>query len=113
MGESTGSGRVSPSGQLDFHLISTISNAKGLNKFGINLLTKLNSTSAASKPSTASGIPILITGTAENPVITADVSGLVKGNEAALRSKGIDLLNKTGLSKLFGRKRSSSTAPPK
>jgi AsmA protein len=105
MGESTGSGTVSPSGQLNFHLISKISNAKGLNKFGINLLTKLNSTSAASKPSTASGIPILITGTAENPVITADVSGLVKGNEAALRSKGSELLQKTGLANLFHKKK--------
>jgi AsmA protein len=105
MGESTGSGIVSPSGQLNFHLISKISNAKGLNKFGINLLTKLNSTSAAAKPSTASGIPILITGTAENPVITADVSGLVKGNEAALRSKGAELLQKTGLANLFHKKK--------
>jgi AsmA protein len=105
MGESTGSGKVSPSGQLDFHLISKISNAKGLNKFGINLLTKLNSTSAAAKPSTASGIPILITGTAENPVITADVSGLVKGNEAALRSKGANLLKRTGLANLFHKKK--------
>jgi AsmA protein len=105
LGESTGSGTVSPSGQLNFHLISKVANAKGLNKVGINILTKLNSTSAAAKPSNATGIPITITGTAENPVITADVNGLVKGNAAALRSKGTDLLNKTGLSKLFGKKK--------
>jgi AsmA protein len=105
LGESSGRGTVSPSGQLDFHLISKVANAKGLNKVGINLLTKLNSTSAAAKPSTASGIPINITGTAENPVITADVDGLVKGNEAALRSKTSALLNKTGLSNLFHKKK--------
>jgi len=105
LGESTGSGTVSPSGQLNFHLISQITNAKGLNKVGINILTKLNSTSAAAKPSTATGIPISIAGTAENPVITADVNGLVKGNAAALRSKGTDLLNKTGLSNLFHKKK--------
>jgi len=104
LGESTGSGTVSPSGELNFHLISKIANAKGLNKVGINLLTKLNSTSAADKPSTAAGIPINITGTAENPIITADVSGLLKGNIAALRSKGADILNKTGLSNLFHKK---------
>jgi AsmA protein len=113
LGESTGSGTVSPSGVLDYHLISKVANAKGLNKVGVNILTKLNSTSAGAKPSTATGIPINITGTAENPVITADVSGLVKGNAAALRSKGADILNKTGLSKLFGKKNnSSSTTPP-
>lgn len=109
LGESTGSGKVSPSGQLDFHLISKVTNAKGLNKFGINLLTKLNSTSAAAKPSDATGIPINITGTAENPVITADLDGLMRGNAAALRTKGADLLHKTGLSNLFSKKK---IAPP-
>jgi AsmA protein len=95
LGESTGSGTVSPSGALDFHLISKVTSAKGLNKVGVNLLTKLNSSSDAAKPSTATGIPISITGTAEAPVITADVNGLVKGNAATLRKK---------LSKLFGKK---------
>lgn len=112
LGESTGSGTVSPSGVLDYHLISKVTNAKGLNKVGVNILTKLNSTSAAAKPSTAIGIPINITGTAENPVITADVNGLVKGNAAALRSKGTGILNKTGLSKLFGKKNNSSSTTP-
>jgi len=105
LGESTGSGTVSPSGQLNFHLISKVTSAKGLNKVGVNILTKLNSTSAAAKPSTATGIPINITGTAENPVITADVNGLAKGNATALGSKGTDILNKTGLSNLFGKKK--------
>ena len=46
LGESTGSGTVSPSGELNFHLISKVTSAKGLNKVGVNILTKLNSTSA-------------------------------------------------------------------
>jgi len=96
LGESTGKGTVSPSGAVDFHLISKVTSAKGLNKVGVNILTKLNSTSAAAKPSTAAGIPINITGTAENPVITADVNGLVKGNAAAL---------KTDISHLFSKKK--------
>ncbi|MBB5328281.1 AsmA family protein [Tunturiibacter gelidoferens] len=95
LGESTGSGTVSPSGALDFHLISKVTSAKGLNKVGVNLLTKLNSTSDTAKPSTATGIPISITGTAEEPVITADVNGLMKGNAATIKKK---------LSKLFGKK---------
>jgi AsmA protein len=113
LGVSTGSGSVSPSGALDFHLISDVTAAKGLNKIGVDLLTKLNSTSAAAKPSKATGIPINITGTAENPVITADVSELLKGNAATLRHKGASILNKTGLSKLFGKKKDGSNPPPK
>jgi AsmA protein len=113
LGESTGSGTVSPSGQLDFHLISKVTSAKGLNKVGVNILTKLNSTSAAAKPSKAQGIPINITGTAENPVITADVSGLMKGNATALRNTGKNVLDKTGLTKLFGKKNNSSSTTPK
>ena len=105
LGESTGSGTVSPSGALNFHLISKVMSAKGLNRVGINILTKMNSTSSGAKPSTADGIPINITGTSENPIITADVGGLVKGNAAALRSKGAGIFNKTGLSKLFGTKK--------
>jgi hypothetical protein len=105
---------VSPSGELNFHLISKVTSAKGLNKVGVDILTKLNKTSDAGKPSTATGIPINITGTAENPIITADVSGLVKGNAEALRGKGAGILQKTGLSKLFGKKdNSGSTIPPK
>ncbi len=108
LGESTGSGTVSPSGQLNFHLISKVTSAKGLNKVGINLLTKLNSSSASKKPSTAKGIPINITGTAENPVITADVNGLMKGNATALKNKTSGVLNK-----IFGKKKDSSSATQK
>ncbi len=105
LGEATGSGTVSPSGQLNFHLICKVTNVGGINKIGVNLLTKLNSTSSAAKPSTAIGIPINVTGTADNPVITADVNGLMKGNAAALGSKGAQILGKTGLSSLFGKKK--------
>jgi len=114
LGESTGSGTVSPAGALDFHLISKVTSAKGLNKVGVNLLTKLNSSSSAAKPSDAVGIPIKITGTADKPVITADINSLMKGDAATLRSKGANILNKTGLSKVFGKKnKSPSTTPEK
>jgi len=94
-------------------LISKVASAKGLNKVGVDILTKLNSTSEAAKPSDATGIPISITGTAEKPVITADVKSLLKGNAETLRSKGTELLNRTGLTKLFGKKKQSSTTPTK
>jgi len=108
LGESTGSGTVSPSGQLNFHLISKVTSAKGLNKVGVNILTSLNSSSASKKPSNAKGIPIDITGTAENPVITADVSGVMKGNATAIKNKTVGVFNK-----IFGKKSDSSTKPKK
>jgi len=108
LGESTGSGTVSPSGQLNFHLISKVTSAKGLNKVGVNILTSLNSSSAAKKPSSAKGIPINITGTAENPVITADVGSVMKGNATAIKNKTAGVFNK-----IFGKKKSASSTPPK
>lgn len=107
LGESTGSGTVSPSGQLNFHLISKVTSAKGLNKVGVDILTKLNSSSSASKPSKATGIPINITGTAENPVITADVNGIMKGNATTIKTKSSNLINS-----IFGKKKKPSSNPP-
>ena len=99
LGESTGSGTVSPAGALNFHMIAKVNTAQGLGKAGVGLLTKLNSTAGtAGKSAATTGIPINITGTAENPVITADVSGLVKANAS-------QILEKTGLSALFGKKK--------
>ncbi len=106
LGESTGSGSVSPSGQLNFHLISKVTSAKGLNKVGVNILTSLNSSSASKKPSNAKGIPINITGTAESPVITADVGSVMKGNATAIKNKTTSVFNK-----IFGKKSSTSTLP--
>ena len=108
LGESTGSGTVSPSGQLNFHLISKVTSAKGLNKVGVNILTSLNSSSASKKPSNAKGIPINITGTAENPVITADVGSVMKGNATAIKNKTSGVFNK-----IFGKKKSATSTTPK
>ena len=80
-------------------MIAKVNTAQGLGKAGVSLLTKLNSTAGtAGKSAAATGIPINITGTADNPVITADVSGLVKANAT-------QILQKTGLSALFGKKK--------
>jgi hypothetical protein len=37
----------------------------------------------------------------------------MKGNAATLRNKGNDLLQKTGLSKLFGKKKNPGATTPK
>jgi hypothetical protein len=46
-------------------------------------------------------------------VITADVSGLVKGNATALRNKSSAVLKKTGITKLFTKKSNPAPTTPK
>ncbi len=102
LGESSGSGTVSPAGALNFRMVAKVTTAQGIGKAGVGLLTALNGTAGAvGKSAAATGVRINITGTADNPVITADVSGVVKANAT-------QILNKTGLSGLgglFGKKK--------
>jgi len=71
MGELTGSGTVSPADQLDFNLILKGASAKGIGKVGVGLLSTLNGGTGGK-----SGVPIRITGTPDDPNITADVGGI-------------------------------------
>jgi AsmA protein len=72
MGELTGEGTVSAADQLDFNLLVKITNATGVGKVGVGLLTALNGGDSGKK-----GVPLKIVGTPDEPVITADVSGIV------------------------------------
>ena len=71
MGELTGSGTVSPADQLDFNLILKGATAKGIGKVGVGLLSTLNGGTGGK-----SGVPIRITGTPDDPSITADMGGI-------------------------------------
>ena len=72
MGELNGAGTVSPANQLDFNLIVKITNAGGVGKLGVGLLTALNGGDNGKK-----GVPLKVVGTPDDPVITADVGGIV------------------------------------
>lgn len=67
MGGLTGSGFVSPANQLNFNLIANVTTAKGIGKFGVSLLSKLSGSG------NGSGVPLLITGTPDDPYIVADI----------------------------------------
>jgi AsmA protein len=100
LGRSTGSGTVSPTGTLSFRLVAHVTNAHGAGKVGVGLMTKMNQFGkSASEKQAAQGVPMLVTGTADDPVITADVSGLMHRNASTVAGK---------LKHLFGRK----NAPP-
>ncbi len=68
MGELTGSGTVSPTNQLDFNLLVKVASANAVSKVGIGVITGFS----------GSGVPIQVTGTTDEPYITASVGGVVK-----------------------------------
>lgn len=78
VGEATGSGTVAPSGALNYRLLVRVKTAHGLGKAGAGLLAKLNGTN--DKAQNGIGIPMLVHGTANDPVITADVGGVMRKN---------------------------------
>jgi AsmA protein len=75
MGELTGSGTVSPADQLDFNLVVKVASAKGIGKIGVGLLTKLNGSNG--NPGNVSGVPMRVTGTPDDPYITAAIGDIV------------------------------------
>jgi AsmA protein len=76
VGVITGSGTVSPTSQLDFALSVRATAAQGIGKIGAGLLTKLNDSAATGESGDRiKGVPMLVTGTASQPIITADVQG--------------------------------------
>ena len=80
MGELTGSGTVSAADQLDFNLVVKVASATGIGKVGVGLLTILNGSGGAT------GVPLRVTGTPDDPYITADVGGLAKKNTKSITS---------------------------
>jgi AsmA protein len=103
MGRSTGSGTVSPTGALSFRLVAHVTNAHGMGKVGVGLMTRMNQLGKSdSEKEAAQGVPMLVTGTANDPVITADVSGLMHRNASTVVTK---------MKRLFGKKTTQPAAP--
>jgi AsmA protein len=82
VGELTGSGTVSSADELDFNLVAIIDSAQGIGKVGAGLLTKLNGSEEASK--NATGVPLRVIGTPEDPNITADLGGIFQKKKKSL-----------------------------
>jgi AsmA protein len=95
MGRSTGSGTISPTGALSFRLVAHVTNAHGVGKVGVGFMTKMNQFGKAdSEKEAAKGVPMLVTGTPSDPVITADVNGLMHRNASTLLGKAKQLFGK-------------------
>lgn len=81
MGKLTGSGTISPDDQLDFKLLAIGVKAKGIGKIGVDIMSVI---SGSSGPST---VPLRVTGTSEEPSITADLGGMWKQTKSPLNKK--------------------------
>lgn len=80
IGTASGEGDVAPSGELSFRLIAKLNDSNAIGVMNSQAIDKVNGTIGGllhpnAKPSPASGrgIPILITGTASNPSIRANM----------------------------------------
>jgi AsmA protein len=105
LGEMVGNGTVSPAGALNFHLSMKVDTSRGIGGKAVGLLTMLSGTAGqTATQAAATGVPVTITGTSSNPIITPDVNGLVKSNASAIpgnqKNNTEQLVNK--LSGLFG-----------
>jgi AsmA protein len=110
LGEATGDGTVASGGGLDFRLNVKLSTNQGVGQAGVGLLTALNGV-AGSTASTAArnGVPMTITGTTSNPIIAADVRGLLQKNAASILGsqlgKGKNQQTVDAITSLFGKRK--------
>ena len=81
VGEVIGSGTVGAADELDFDLLAKVA-AKGIGKVGAGLLKKLNGSGGTRE--NVSGVPLRVTGTPEEPNITADVGGIFQKKAKSL-----------------------------
>lgn len=83
IGSATGSGTVSPSGALDFHLNAKLSATSGMGQLATQASKKVGGFLGGLLQSTVgtaqnSGVPLTITGTASSPQIRANIGAMLR-----------------------------------
>jgi AsmA protein len=107
LGEATGQGTVSPAGALNFRLVMKVNTSSGVGGVAVGLLSALSGAGASTaRQAAANGVPVTITGTSSNPVITPDMKGLVRNNATSIlgnqKNGGQQVIQTLG--GLFGKK---------
>jgi len=88
IGDAVGDGTVSPTGALNFKLHMKVDTSRGVGGKAAGLLTMMNGTAGKTASEAAStGLPVTITGTSSKPIITPDVSGMMKSNGKQLTNR--------------------------
>ena len=105
IGEATGSGTVSAAKALNFRLSLKLDTNSGIGGKAVGILSMVSGIGGkVASQAAANGVPVTITGTAANPVITPNVRGLVSGNASSVlgnqKGSGQKVLNSLG--GLFG-----------
>jgi AsmA protein len=108
LGEATGNGTVSPAGALNFKLSMKVDTSRGIGGKAVGLLSLVNGAAGkTASQAAANGVPVTVTGTSSNPIITPDVGGLLKNNATSIfgaqKGNGQQLVNSLG--GLFGKKK--------
>lgn len=108
LGEATGSGTVSPAGALNFKLSMKMDTSRGIGGKAVGLLSLVNGAAGkTASQAAANGVPVTVTGTSSNPIITPDVGGMLKNNATSIlgtqKNSGNQLVN--SLSGLLGGKK--------
>jgi AsmA protein len=89
LGEVSGYGTISAGGALAYRLLVKVSTSSGIGQAGVGLLTALNQMAGGAASAAAkNGVPVVITGTMSNPVIKADVQGLLQRNASSILGQG-------------------------
>src|SRR3984885_768894 len=95
IGDAVGDGTVSPSGTLNFKLKMKVDTSRGVGGKAVGLLSMMNGTAGKTAgQAAATGLPVTITGTSSNPIITPDVSGMMKANGKQLTNSLTGLFKK-------------------
>ena len=107
LGEATGQGTVSPAGALNFRLSMKVNTSGGVGGVAVGLLSALSGVGATTaRQAAANGIPVTITGTSSDPIITPDVNGLLRSNATSIlgnqKNSGQQVMRTLG--GLFGKK---------
>jgi AsmA protein len=85
LGTATGSGTVSPAGNLNFHILARLNPGAGVAGQALSGLSAASgSLGSLVSAVAAKGIPVDITGTTSNPQIRADMTGLLRQNATGL-----------------------------
>ncbi|MEO6817774.1 MAG: AsmA family protein [Edaphobacter sp.] len=107
VGEATGQGTVSPAGALNFRLTMKLNTTQGVGGIAVGLLSAIGGASGATaRQAAANGVPVTITGTSSDPIITPDVNGMLRNNAKSIlgNQKNSRQQVMQSLGSLFGRK---------
>jgi AsmA protein len=89
LGEATGTGSVMANDTINFRLTMKVDTSRGVGGAAVGLLAMMNGTAGKTAAEAAkNGLPVTITGTTSDPIITPDVNQMMHNNATEILGKG-------------------------